>query len=132
MLDIDSLPDPDRIHERFDVDGGEYRLSLGGKTLTVGQPTYDYPETVTVVRNDGSPSIPGATTALYLRAMELMQAEADRLGVPITYTYSTDNPSMMAWAQNGGSELLEMEPYDSAPEDSLRYYRVFDPSDPPH
>lgn len=130
MLNPRNLPNPDQIHEHHDLEGGEYRLSLGGKTLTVGQPTYGYPESVTVVRNDGAPSVPGATTVLYLRAMELMQAEADRLGVPVTYTYSTSDPSMVAWAQNGGSELLEMEPHHPNPEDGISYYRVFEPIDP--
>lgn len=48
----------------------------------------------------------GSTTRLYLRAFEIIQAEVERLGKPITYELSTENEKMKKWIldpEKGGS-----------------------------
>lgn len=53
------------------------------------------------IRNvNGRKKVSGATTALHQRVREIIQAEADRLDIPITYIATTENLSMQAWIED--------------------------------
>lgn len=94
------------INERLDPNGGEYVLTAGDKQLTVSVPDVENPHSITVINTTESPRQPGATTALYARAAELLQTEATWLGMPITYMYGTSSPPMIEWGRNHGAEIF--------------------------
>jgi hypothetical protein len=61
--------------------------------------------------NQRGTNSPGETTAVYTRLKEILQERADKDGLPFTYQFSTDNPRMMAWAQNAGVEVFGWRPF---------------------
>lgn len=75
-----------------------------------------YPEihsASTRIENTSPDHTPGATTALYERAREVMQSFATASGRPIEYTFLTRVDSMRTWAmlQNGGEKVFDWDDF---------------------
>lgn len=80
-------------HPQLSVD---YQLREGNKLLTLRLNFRAHVASSKIENVEGERE-KGATTALYRKALEIMQEEADGRGV-LKYTFGTNNPLMRAWA----------------------------------
>ncbi len=99
--------DPE-ISEQFNAEANTVELKLGDKFLSISLPSDTVPEFVTgiVKLPEDTPKIPGATTALYIRAREIMQETVNTLGRPVTYGEIIDSPKMIEWARIHGQRIF--------------------------
>ena len=56
--------------------------------------------------------VPNQVTRLYTKAFELMREEAGRIHKPIEYTFETEVPSLIAWAQSPEKGLSVVGSWD--------------------
>ena len=78
----------------FGLDAGNKRLSLNVNFYS-NKAIAD-----THIRNLGKQPILGATSALYVRAAEIISEVADRRRIPISYSFTSWNPAMLLWAND--------------------------------
>ncbi len=100
-LGRDELPEDAR--ERISYQQYAYVIKGGEKQLllTISE------EIATTVMNDGSAQKKGATTALYTKALEIMQNIVDADGTPREYGLETINNSMREWARADGRRIFK-------------------------
>ncbi len=92
--------------EYYNSEADCYTVMAGNKILRVH---FGESEISTLVLNTGNTAMPGETTAVYLRAKELMQKRANEQGRPLTYTFTTIVPTMMEWAKTKGQQVFGWE-----------------------
>ncbi|CAN5141315.1 hypothetical protein BH09PAT3_BH09PAT3_6270 [soil metagenome] len=100
------IPKTLEINETFLKAEAIHVLQCGDKILEVTTPTDECREVITIINTTELPAIPGATTALYKRACEILFNTAEESGKPFVYTFGTQNPRMRSWAKKYGAAIF--------------------------
>jgi hypothetical protein len=95
------------IRETYTPGAGYYDLYCGNKNLGIILPSALSLVAVTVVVNRRRfTHVPGATTALYTRADQILQSVANDTGDPLMYRFNTTNPCMKEWGRAHGETVF--------------------------
>ncbi len=96
-----------------------FKLKSGNKRLAMFVHLGKHPYTATAIStNENAIKIPGATSAVYQEAADILEEIAQQHGKPIRYDLATRNDVMKLWARDqvrGGAAIFD---WDSIGEDS--------------
>jgi hypothetical protein len=98
------------VTEIFDSDVSTHYLECGDKVLAVMLPDSGLPngpDAATYISSNNGNQVPGATTALYNKAREILERYATETRRPVLYGFSTKNPEMRAWAIANGPTIFD-------------------------
>lgn len=78
----------------------------------------------------GKEKQPGETTALYMKANEIMQRVANKTGNHIYYTFGTRQPKLALWAAQVGEKIFHWTRIDPLTEEIKTSEQPLNPDEP--